>query len=324
MASTSRLRTALDDGLLVLPEGAGIIVRPKVDFDISALADHPLTISTTFAPDAELWSGSEYEVAQDLSPASFTVINVPRSKAFAKALVAQAATQSDLIIVDGDKTDGVDSLFKACRKVLGDVPSVTKNHGRIFWFEKTDAFADLLSEGPQVGAHGFFTTAGVFSDGAIDKGSALLLEKLPKDLPAKIADLGAGWGYLSAGILDRNGVESITLVEAEHMALDCAKLNINDDRASFHWADARTFEPSEKFDTLVMNPPFHTGREGDPSLGQDFIRSAARMLKTNGDLWMVANRHLPYEATINECFQKVVPIEGSVGFKIFKASRPKG
>ncbi|SHH03722.1 16S rRNA m(2)G 1207 methyltransferase [Cognatiyoonia sediminum] len=324
MASTSRLRTALNDGLLVLPEGAGNIVRPKVDFDIGALADHPLTISTTFAPDAELWSGSGYDVAQNLSPASFTVINVPRSKAFAKALVAQAATQSDLIIVDGDKTDGVDSLFKACRKVLGDVPSVTKNHGRMFWFERTDAFRDWMSEGPKVGAHGFFTTAGIFSDGAIDKGSALLLEKLPKDLSAKIADLGAGWGYLSAGILDRTGVESLTLVEAEEMALDCAKLNITDDRASFHWADARTFEPPEKFDAAVMNPPFHTGREGDPSLGQDFIRSAARMLKPNGDLWMVANRHLPYEATINECFQKVAPVEGSAGFKIVKASRPKG
>ena len=324
MAATSRLRTALNDNLLVLPDGAGAVVRPKNDFDVAAMSDRDLTIVTTFAPDADMWAQAGYDVSQSMQPSPFAIVNIPRSKTFAKALVAEAAQMSDLVIVDGDKTDGIDSIFKACRKVLGDLPSVTKNHGRLFWFERTDAFEDWLNDGPSMGAHGFYTSAGVFSDGAVDKGSALLLEALPKELPRRIADLGAGWGYLSAGMLERTGVESITLVEAEQMALDCAKLNVSDDRASFVWADARTFEVPEKYDAVVMNPPFHTGRDGDPGLGKDFIRSAARLLKTNGDLWMVANRHLPYEATLNECFQRVEQLAGSAGFKVFKASRPKG
>jgi 16S rRNA (guanine1207-N2)-methyltransferase len=37
---------------------------------------------------------------------------------------------------------------------------------------------------------------------------------------------------------------------------------------------------------------------------------------------MVANRHLPYEATLNECFRNVDMIGGNGAFKVFHANRP--
>ena len=75
---------------------------------------------------------------------------------------------------------------------------------------------------------------------------------------------------------------------------------------------------------VIMNPPFHTSRSADPGLGQGFITSAARNLTRNGQLWMVANRHLPYEATLAEAFTKVEEVAGNNRFKVFYASRPKG
>ena len=50
-----------------------------------------------------------------------------------------------------------------------------------------------------------------------------------------------------------------------------------------------------------------------------FIRQAAAMLKRGGTLWMVANRHLPYEAELKAAFKRVTPLEEGGGFKLFEA-----
>ena len=137
-----------------------------------------------------------------------------------------------------------------------------------------------------------------------------------------MADLGAGWGYLSAAILQRTDVVSVDLVEADRTALNCAERNITDARARFHWADATVWESSRKLDAVVMNPPFHSGRTADPDLGKAFIAAAARLLAPSGSLWLVANRHLPYEATLTEGFGAVQEVAGSSRFKVLQASRP--
>lgn len=319
--SQSRLSTALEDGLIALPSGNIALMRPPATYDVSALPRGDLQIVHGFFPDYAAWQGAGYPVSQDLTRISAAIVVVPRAKALARAMVAEACAKADFVIVDGQKTDGVDSLFKACRKILGDLPSVTKGHGRIFWFAATDQFADWTAPAPAKGPHGYFTTAGVFSDGAVDAGSALLAEALPAKLPARMADLGAGWGYLAAPVLARTGVKSLDLIEAEALSLACARLNVDDPRVSFHWADATRHEAAA-YDGIVMNPPFHTGRATDPSLGRAFIQAAAGLLAPHGKLWMVANRHLPYEATLTECFRNVDTIGGNGAFKVFHANRP--
>ena len=44
----------------------------------------------------------------------------------------------------------------------------------------------------------------------------------------RVVDLGAGWGWLAAQVLKREGVEAVHLVEADAEALDCARLNLRD------------------------------------------------------------------------------------------------
>ena len=320
--SLSRLSTAVADGVLVLPNGKITIMRPAADYDISALPRDDVMIAQGFYPDFASWNDAGYRVTGKAEPADIAIVVVPRSKALARSMVAAAATWAKLVIVDGYKTDGVDSLFKECRKRLGDVSSIPKGHGRIFWFEKTDTFADWTAPPPSQGEHGFYTAAGVFSDGAVDVGSALLIAQLPQKLPARMADLGAGWGYLSQGVLQRDSVKSIDLIEAEALSLDCARLNVTDPRAQFLWADATTHKPENGYDGIVMNPPFHIGRNADPSLGRAFIAAAARQLASHGKLWMVANRHLPYEPALREAFRNVEVLETTNAFKVFHATKP--
>ena len=320
--SQSRLSTALDDGLLVLPEGTIAVMRPSVTYDVASLPRDAVQIVHGFYPEYAAWAGAGYAVTQDLARVAVAIVVVPRAKALARAMVAAACAQADLVIVDGQKTDGVDSLFKACRKSLGNLPSITKGHGRVFWFAATDAFAEWAAPPPAKGPHGFFTAPGVFSDGAVDAGSALLVETLPQKLPARMADLGAGWGYLAGPVLARDGVKSLDLIEAEALSVACARLNVTDPRAVFHWADATQFAADAPYDGIVMNPPFHASRASDPGLGRAFIQAAARLLAPHGKLWMVANRHLPYESTVTECFRNVDIIGGNGTFKIFHATRP--
>jgi 16S rRNA (guanine1207-N2)-methyltransferase len=320
--SQSRLSTALDDGLLSLPQGDIAIMRPTATYDVSGLPRDHVQIVQGFYPDHAAWKNAGYPVAQELTKVAVAIVVVPRAKALARAMVAAACANADFVVIDGQKTDGVDSVFKECRKRLGALPSITKGHGRIFWFAATDKFEDWTAPPPVKGPHGYFTTAGVFSDGAVDAGSALLAAALPPKLPARMADLGSGWGYLAAPVLERAGVRSLDLIEAEALSVACAKLNVADSRVTFHWGDATQFQAKPAFDGIIMNPPFHAGRATDPSLGRAFIQSAARILAPNGKLWMVANRHLPYETTLSECFRNVDMIGGNGAFKVFHANRP--
>ena len=159
---------------------------------------------------------------------------------------------------------------------------------------------------------------GVFAWDRIDGGSALLAEALPA-LKGAGADLGCGYGALATVVLRSPMVTSLRLVDLDRRAVEAAKRNVDDVRATFDWADARTIEATGDLDFVVMNPPFHDGGAEDRRLGQAFIRKAAEMLKKGGVLWLVANRHLPYEAELKEAFKRVTPVGDGGGYKLFEA-----
>lgn len=322
MAAISRLSTVLTEGLLTLPKGRVHVMRPPVDYDLSALDAYELTLDHTSFPIVSGYRDAGYDVVDDLGRPDAVIVVVPRDKALARDMIARAAAVCDVVIVDGYKTDGVDSLFKAARKALGDLPSLPKDHGRIFWMTPGGTFADWRAPAPNRKDHGFITTVGIFSADKVDAGSTLLAAALPEKLPARMADLGAGWGYLGAPVLARAGVRSLDMIEADRTALDCARANVSDPRVTFHWADATDFKPDQAYDGIIMNPPFHVGRSADPALGRGFIVAAAKLLAPHGKLWMVANRHLPYESVLRDQFRNVDEVSGNGAFKVFHANRP--
>ena len=79
-------------------------------------------------------------------------------------------------------------------------------------------------------------------------------------------------------------------------------------RPAFHWLDLAFEKVARDFDVIVMNPPFHRGRAAEPDIGQAMIRAASKALKPGGQLFMVANRGLPYEAVLKGGFGQVVEV----------------
>ncbi|MBK0325811.1 class I SAM-dependent methyltransferase [Rhodobacteraceae bacterium F11138] len=322
---SARLSLALESGGLVLPaEGPITVFHPRTDLDLSGLPQDRVRVIQPFKPDHDHFQRLGYACAPTgASPCAVAFVCLPRAKALARSLVAQAsAVASGLVVVDGTKTDGIDSMLKACRSRVDVHGALSKAHGKIFWFTPAaDVFSDWRAVAQQP-ADGFTTGPGVFSADGIDPASRLLADTLPARLGKSVVDLGAGWGYLTARILQDDSVLTLDLVEADHTALDCARLNVTDPRARFHWADATEWASRDPVDVVVTNPPFHTGRAADPSLGRGFIQAAARLLSASGELWLVANRHLPYEVTLTECFARVDEIAGDARFKVLRASRP--
>lgn len=322
---SARLPLAIDTGGLDLPEtGVVSVLHPVATADLSALPIERVEVVQPFKPDFDHFQALGYScVSSSDAQCSAAVVCLPRAKTLARALIATACLRSTgVVIVDGSKTDGVDSMLKECRKRADVCGPVAKSHGKLFWFAADPAaFADWQAT-PQIVSE-FVTAPGVFSADGIDPASDLLGHALPAKLGKRVVDLGAGWGYLAAQVLKSSTVERLDLVEADALALVCARQNVSDPRARFHWADATNWAPEERVDTVVMNPPFHMGRTADPSLGRAFVTAAARMLTPSGQLWLVANRHLPYERTLDECFAKVEDAGGDNRFKIFHAARPK-
>jgi 16S rRNA (guanine1207-N2)-methyltransferase len=320
---SARLSLALESGALTLPVSGKIAVyRPVLGDDLTMLPRDRTVVLTGFKPDHDHFAARF--AAEPAQPYAAAIVCLPRSREAGRALIAQAAAEvapGGWIAVDGQKTDGIDTALKDLRGRVRLSDSLSKAHGKLASFVVGPDLSDWRAK-PAV-VDGFQTLPGIFSADKPDRGSVLLAGALPEKLSGKVADLGAGWGFLSAEILKRSGVKRLDLVEAEADAVACARVNIADSRAHFHWADATTWRPDTLMDAVVMNPPFHTGRAADPALGAAFIRAARRMLAMNGSLWLVANRHLPYDAVLAECFLEVKDLLSNGGFRVIHATKPR-
>lgn len=323
----TRFSVALETGLIhVPPDGAFGVLNPAGDVDLSFLPQDRLLLSQSFFPDHNSLRHRGFSVTPTpLEPAAGSLVFCHRSKQATLDLIAQATALTDgggIVAVEGNKSDGVESIAKALKRRFDPLEVYAKSHGKLLWFTRPDPLPDLSDwQARAIDLPENFTSwPGVFSCDGIDKGSRLLATHLP-ELGGRVADFGAGWGYLSRLILRADTVHHLDLIEADYHALEAARRNITDARAQFHWADVTSFT-AEKYDAIVTNPPFHVGRAAVPQLGQKFIARAAGLLNHGGQFWMIANRNLPYEHTLQALFGHVETIAQTGGFKIITARRP--
>jgi len=336
--ATHRLSAALASGAARLPLSGEILALNPVDpLALSGVPLDRLLAVQPMRPDHDALASAGIAVAPvaptDARRAGFSgaIVFMARARASARAEIARAVrlTAGGPVVVDGQKADGVDSMLRDLRR-RGEVGEVlSKAHGKTFTLVP-DPDADWsdweAAASPVSAGNGLLTAAGAFSADGPDPASVALAGALPVHLRGRVADLGAGWGYLSRAILDRPDVAEVHLVEADHSVLALARAGLgHDSRAHFHWADATRFHDARGFDAVVSNPPFHRGRTADPGLGRAFIRAAAHVLRPSGALYLVANRHLPYEGELSECFAEVAPLAADLHgpFKLIRATRPR-
>ena len=135
----SRLSVALDDGGLELPASGRIaILAPDADFDLSALSQDRLEIVQSFHPDHASYSARGFRcVIECGTQYAASLVCLPRSKLQSRALIAAAevATPNGIIIVDGQKVSGVESILREIRARVPIAGTISKAHGKLFWIK---------------------------------------------------------------------------------------------------------------------------------------------------------------------------------------------
>jgi len=340
-AVSDTLALALATGAVNIPETGNILFLRAAQ--IPLLNDLPAdrTIChNTFKPDYDALEKAGHTLLApsltDLPPAALTIILPPRQRDEARALYARAikaAPEGGVIVACLPNTLGGKTAEKTLKELTGNAESLSKHKCRAFWTRKDSAtlntalidnFIALDTPAP-VAEGAMVSRPGLFSWNRVDAGSARLIETLDIPLKGRGSDLGAGQGYLSKAALQKYpDITHIDLFEAEHRAIACATATLDGmGRHDIHWADVLTDLPENTYDFILTNPPFHTGRADNAPLGQSFIRAAARAIRPGGSVWLVANRHLPYEATLTENFRFHEIVDDAGGYKIIQATKPK-
>lgn len=313
-------------GARILFLGAEPGFRPPHGFDAT------LHLVQGFRPHFRALQASGHTVTPRAEGSGFdaALVLAGRHRGQNETRIAQAiecVAPSGLIVVAGSKDDGIDSLRKrigALAPLEGHLP---KHHGVAFWLRSAGpSVAEALrGANPAIMVDGRFHTApGMFSFDRIDAGSKLLAAHLPGDLKGNVADFCAGWGYLAAEIAARSrDLAGLDLFEADFEALEAARLNVRPAAVEprFFWFDLLTEAVERRYDTIVMNPPFHSSRAAEPEIGAGMIRAASKALKPGGKLFMVANRQLPYEQVLAAAFSSHAEITRDGAFKVLSARR---
>jgi 16S rRNA (guanine1207-N2)-methyltransferase len=302
---------------------------------VTAIYGHPLSV---IAPDpaalqtSPLFPGALTRL-EDFAPgalAAMTMLAPPGTveRRYALALTLRALAPGGVLTAMAPKDKGGSRLRKELEAFGCKVEESAKAHHRICICtppaEPVGLDQAIEDGAPRlIEALSLWSQPGVFSWNRIDPGSELLAQHLPA-LSGRGADLGCGVGYLSRAILAASMVETLALIDNDRRAIDAARRNIEDPRARLVWADVNALDLEDglkDLDFVVMNPPFHDAGTEHRGLGQAFIRRAAEMLKARGVLWLVANRHLPYEFVLNEAFAKTTVVVEHAGYKVFEARK---
>ena len=337
------LFAAVDDGELTIDAAQRVLVLGARDADAwRHRAGTAWCCEQTFKPWAQALARAGLRVEESVDEGDFDAVIVfaPRSRERTRALHARAAQrvrEGGIVVAVQANDQGARSAQADLQALIGPLRQASRRKCRVFWrvVERASVDAALLAEWSALDAMQpildgrYWSRPGLFAWDRVDAASALLADHLPATLAGRVADLGAAYGYLATEVLRRcRAVDAIDLYEAEALAREPALRNLQAATAArgdtvaaqFFWHDVTQGLP-RRYDAIVSNPPFHEGRADLPELGRAFIAAAADALQTQGELWLVANRHLPYEATLARRFGEVRNVAEHGGFKIIAATR---
>jgi len=164
-----------------------------------------------------------------------------------------------------------------------------------------------------------------FAEGKLDEGTRLLVEALEVYATDIALDIGCGTGYIGMHIAQVASKGHVTMVDASLVAVDAARQMVEQSGMTNVQVLANNGTQAvkeQRFDLIATNPPFHLGGIQTTDIGERFIREASQILRPRGRFYLVANRFLKYEPTLQACFHSVEEVGGNTRYKVLLATNP--
>jgi len=281
----------------------------------------------------------------EMAASSKVVYRISKEKLLAHHCINQSLRNlkrgGELILLGG-KQDGIKSIVKNLDKIYGSKTRI-KKHGTSYVATCTleDSLYQRLHAQPdfpglpddsytklrKVSHRGvsFHSKPGVFGWNKVDRGSELLVSKLPEICKYQkqqndVLDLGCGWGYLMLATADMpfqrriatdNNIAAVSTAaynfKEAGMAVEC----VADDCAS---------QISGRFDLILCNPPFHQGFSVSDSMTEKFVAAAARLCRRDTRVGFVVNQFIPLPKVAEKYFPTCRELLAADGFKVFLLS----
>ncbi|GGL26550.1 methyltransferase [Phycicoccus endophyticus] len=165
---------------------------------------------------------------------------------------------------------------------------------------------------------------GVFSPGAVDRGTAVLLEEAPPPPPEGVfLDLGCGWGPLALSLGLRSPAATVWALDVNARALDLCRRNAAAlGLGRVHAVTAEQLPADARFDVIWSNPPIRVGK----AVLHDLLRTWLPRLAPDGVAHLVVQKNLGADSlqrwVDGELGMPCARTASSKGFRVLQVRRP--
>ena len=224
------------------------------------------------------------------------------------------------------------STLQLFEKIIGPTTtSLANKKSRLIFVTRDESINEGQSPYPEqfiVEADREYTVishANVFSRDRLDNGSRLLIENIPlSDDYRQIVDLGCGNGLLGLIAASLNQHATVLFADESHMAVASAQENFkaafgHNRKANFKVTNCLEDVADESKDLVLNNPPFHQQNATGDAIAWKMFIDARRVLKPQGELRVVGNRHLGYHSKLKNLFGNCELVASNRKFVILKA-----
>ena len=174
--------------------------------------------------------------------------------------------------------------------------------------------------------------ANVFSKEKLDVGTRFLIQNMDQCPSAEhIIDIGCGNGALGIMAKRHQPNAKISFVDESYNAIASAKDSYDKAYpesaadASFQVSNTlEQFESSNKIgkaQLVLCNPPFHQVHSIGDHIAWEMFKQSREALETDGEMWIVGNRHLGYHIKLKKVFGNCRTIASNPKFVILAAKK---
>ena len=266
------------------------------------------------------------------------IIFVPKSKELLNYLLHYVVVHLGLgasVFLVGEKKGGVERAAKQLLPFGTATKLDSARHCQMWQMSiqhtvKNKTLADWVQEYSVPTPQGDLTICalpGVFSQNRLDVGTAVLLPYLSQVTSGKIADFGCGAGVISAYLAKLNPKNRIFALDVDAFALESTRMTFAKNQLTPEQLEVKAVSGIEDaplfLHAIVSNPPFHQGIHTDYNASENLCNNSRRHLKSDGELWVVANRFLNYPSLIEQNYGKCITKADQQGFKVLFATTQK-